>query len=519
MTPILRCYFDASSCDSCIEMDPPLGNLDFGENITAESQSPDRSVFSARDVVNEVWFGLGLPGEALSAIHLPGKEGPALPSSFKLGILGQGAIGLSALAAAQFHALRNQIPVPATEIPLEHAAIEYNSEKLYVLEHPPSPSSRKIGGLHKTVDGHVRVHDGFPNHADGMVQLLGLPHESTREQVADKLSTWKSIDLENAAVVDGKLAAYALRSYREWDSLEQSKAIRNFPIDVTRIGSMGGPAIPVGMPGGASKCLNGLRVVEMSRVIAAPLCGKTLAAHGADIIWVTSPNLPDLPALDREFARGKRTVSLDIDDPADKARLLELLRTCRVFVQGYRPGSLAARGLSPEELAASNPGIVVANMSAFGPRGPWSGRRGFDSLVQTCSGMNVSEAEHAGQGEAARPMPCQALDHTAGYMLATGIVAALYRRGTQGGSWRVDVSLAGVMKYLRSLGQYPSNMAFRCKSYDCPADVPDEYYETRSTGFGRMKSIRPSATIQGCEVGWDVMPKPLGLDVPEWRDS
>jgi crotonobetainyl-CoA:carnitine CoA-transferase CaiB-like acyl-CoA transferase len=257
--------------------------------------------------------------------------------------------------------------------------------------------------------------------------------------------------------------------------------------------------------------------VEMSRVIAAPLAGKTLAAHGADVLWVTSPNLPDLPTMDRDFGRGKRTVHLDIHKSADKQRLMELLRTCDVFIQGFRPHSLASYGLSPEDLSRINPNIICANMSAFGTEGPWSGRRGFDSLVQTCSGMNVSEAEHAGKGEPARPTPCQALDHAGGYLLATGVMGSLYHRATKGGSWRVDVSLAGVMKYLRSLGQYPGSTGFECKDYVAPEDIPADYYETRQSGFGPLMAIRHSPVIEGCEVGWEEMPKPLGSDKPEWR--
>jgi len=155
-------------------------------------------------------------------------------------------------------------------------------------------------------------------------------------------------------------------------------------------------------------------------------------------------------------------------------------------------------------------------MSAFGPTGPWANQRGFDSLVQTCSGMNVSEAEHAGQGEPARPMPCQALDHASGYLLATGVIAALYHRAIQGGAWQVDVSLAGTMKYLRSLGQYPGTSGFQCNDYKQQADIPAEYLETRDTGFGRMTAVKHSARISGCEVGWDIMPKPLDSDSAEW---
>ncbi|KAL3306616.1 acyl-CoA transferases/carnitine dehydratase [Colletotrichum asianum] len=440
--------------------------------VTAARKVIPREDFSAQNVVQEIWKGLELPAEALSALNLENDGAPTLPSSFKMGVLAQSSVASSALAAAQIHALRNESSVPAVDVPLEHATVEFKSERLYILDGKPTPSPwGPIGGLHKTSDGHVRVHDSFPNHRDGILDLVGLPHSSTREQLSEKLSEWASIDVETAATVDGKLA-----------TLEPS----------------------------------GLRVVEMSRVIAAPLCGKTLAAHGADVIWVTSPNLPDLPTMDRDFGRGKRTVQLDVHNPSEKERLIELIKTADVFIQGFRLGSLASHGLSPEEIVKINPSIIIANMSAFGPQGPWSGRRGYDSLVQTCSGMNVSEAEHAGKGEAARPTPCQALDHAGGYWLATGVIAALHKRATLRGSWRVDASLAGVMKYLRSLGQYPGATGFEVKDYEKLEDVRNELFETRETGFGSMTAIRHSAHVDGVEVGWDVMPKPLGSDSPEW---
>ncbi|KAI4835337.1 CoA-transferase family III [Aureobasidium sp. EXF-8845] len=439
----------------------------------------DRSSYHASNVVEELWKGLGLPAEALSRLKLVGDSEPALPSSFRIGVLAQSSIAVSALAAAQLHVLLNKVEVPQVEVPLQHAVIEFKSERFYTIDgQPPSAPRDSIGGLHRTADGHIRVHDSFPNHSNGMVKLVGLSLGSSREQLADKIATWRSVELENTATVQGNLAAYALRSYGE--------------------------------------CLEGLRVLEMSRVIAAPLCGKTLAAHGADVLWVTSPKLPDIPGIDREFARGKRTVQLDIHNATHKTKLLELIEDCDVFIQGFRPGSLARHGLSSEELVKTNPNIVIANMSAFGPDGPWANQRGFDSLVQTCSGMNVSEAKHADQGEPARAMPCQALDHASGYLLATGVIAALYQRAVQGGAWQVDVSLAGTMKYLRSLGQYPGTSGFQCKDYKQQADVPTEYLETRGTGFGRMTAVKHSAKISGCKVDWEIMPKPLGSDSPEW---
>lgn len=130
--------------------------------------------------------------------------------------------------------------------------------------------------------------------------------------------------------------------------------------------------------------------------------------------------------------------------------------------------------------------------------------------------MNVSEAEHFGAGEPARVMPCQALDHAAGYLLATGISAALHRRAQVGGSWVVDVSLAGVMKYLRSLGQYPGKTGFESQDVQAQEDVHPDFLETRDTAFGSMRAVRHSASVEGCEVGWEEMPKPLGSDEARW---
>ncbi|KAH7198925.1 CoA-transferase family III domain-containing protein [Fusarium flagelliforme] len=490
------------------------GSLD-GQVAPPANTAFDRTNFIARDIVHEIWKGLSLPPSALTSLELPGDDGkPGLPSSYKIGSLAQGTIALSGLLAALIHSLRNQGPVPKVTVPQKHSVIEFKSERLYILNRKPAPSTRGlIGGLHKTSDGHVRIHDSFPNHRYGTLKLLGLPLTASRIDVTKKTQGWASIDLESVGLESG-LAIYALRSYKQWDMLPQSRAIDDFPISLTRIASA-----PVGLSPrltpGNDKCLRGLRVVEMSRVIAAPLAGRTLAAHGADVIWVTSPGLPDLPNTDRDLARGKRTVHIDINDVEGHEKLRELIKSCDVFIQGFRPGSLAAKGFGPDEVAALNPGIIYACMSAFGPKGPWSERRGYDSLVQTCSGMNVSEAEHYGAGEAARPTPCQALDHAGGYLLASGVMAALHRQSVQGGSYRVDVSLAGAMKYLRSMGQYPGKTGFEVGDYEKPSDVED-YLETRQSGFGEMRAVKHSVSVQGAEPSWDIMPKPLGSDKAQW---
>lgn len=481
--------------------------------------SPDRTHFTTLDTVSEIWTSLSLPDAALQNLTLPDSDSfPGLPSSFKLGHLAQGTIALSALTAALFYSHRASVPTPIITVRLQHACIEFKSERLYSIAGVAKPPLwGPIGGLHKTADGYVRIHDGFPHHRFGTKRLLGCSETADRAEVAAKALEWKAIELEIAAVEAG-LPIAALRSFAQWDALPQSRAVSNLPIIIRKL-APGKPYAP-STTSPPNKCLRGIRVLEMSRVIAAPLAGKTLATHGADVLWITSPTLPDLPAMDLDFGRGKRTIHLDVTSPTDKATFFSLAENADVSIQGFRPGALAAKGLSSAEVASRNPhGMIIANMSAYGSSGPWCGRRGFDSLVQTCSGMNVSEAEQFGDGDfSARPTPCQALDHAGGYLLAAGVNAALYKRATEGGSYEVEVSLAGVMKYLRSLGQYEGRTGFGCPDYETQDEVPGEMLETRKSGFGVMTSVRHSARIEGLDVGCEYMPKPLGSDEARWLE-
>ena len=475
----------------------------------------DRSAFSTSDSVSYIWAELGLPADAIKSLHLQG-QGNGLPSSFKVGHLAQASIALSALTASLFYATRNDTPSPRVTVPLEHAVIEFISERLYTLDgKPPDKTRGALAGLQRTGDGYVRIHDAFPNHCKAALRLLGCDDNFDGDTIRQQLEKWKAIQLESAAF-EHDAVIVALRSYEQWDATPQAQAIRDFPITITKLAD-GQSGFPSRVESGDNKCLRGIRVLELSRVIAAPVAGRTLAAHGADVLWVTSPKLPDLPTLDRDVGRGKRTAQLDLSLEQDRQTMWGLLEDADVFIQSYRPDSLAAKGFSAKEVAAkSKSGVVCANLCAWGTTGPWARNRGFDSIVQTCSGINVSEAEHFGEDETSRVLPCQALDHASGYFLATGIMAALYKRATEGGSYGVDVSLAGTGKYLRSLGQYEGRSGFDSKDYEKQADVPEECFETRTTEFGELKAVKHSGQIEGVNVGWDIMPKPLGSDEAVW---
>ena len=484
---------------------------------TNGTATTDRSSYTTWDTIKHVWSSLNLPTDALDSLELEDSEKKYYSSSFKISHLAQSSIALSALSAVLINSIRNGTSLRKVVIPLRHSCLEFHTEALFSVNGKQPPSTwGPIGGLHAASDGYVRIHDNFPHHRIGVLKLLGLEDGASREDVAAKVKEWKKVDFESAAHEAG-LAVYALRSYDEWDLLPQSKAIADLPILIRKISNDGSKGLPSTLQQNADRCLRGLRVVELSRVIAAPVAGQTLASHGTDVLWVTSPKLPDLPSLDMNLSRGKRSISLDLISPGDSDTLRNLIKDADVFIQGYRPSSLAARGFSVTDCAALNPGIICANLSAFGPEGPWAERRGFDSLVQTATGMNVSEAKHFGEGAPARPMPCQALDHAGGYFLATGICAALYKRAMEGGSWEVSVSLAGVMKYLRSLGQYEGRSGFANEN---PAkgigDVPGICFVEGESDFGVLKGLRPAPVIEGAMPGFDRMSSKLGSDKPQW---
>jgi hypothetical protein len=490
--------------------------------VSESAETKDRTEFTAIDIARDIWLGLGLPADALEQLVLTG-EGNGIPSSFNIGALAQSTIALSALSAAVVHSFRTKLAVPRITVPLRHAVTEFRSERYWLLDGKPNPYAFSVvGGVHRAQDGYVRIHDAFPHHRDGALRLLGLDEHASKQDVAAAVLKWKALELENKGIGTGLVIA-ALRSFEEWDRSPQAPFTAKFPVSTKRLNSKTGSEPSPKTTSFQSrsftilptKCLQGLRVLDLSRVIAAPLAGKTLAAHGADVLWVTSPNLPDLPEVDIDMGRGKRTIQLDLHLAEDRKVLLNLAREADVFLQGYRPGALEALGFGPEQIAAVNPSIIYANLSAYGSEGPWSQRRGFDSIVQTCSGLNVAEAEHYGQENIAqRPLPCQALDHGSGYLLATGINAALYKRSIEEGAWIVDVSLAGTMAYLRSLGQWPGRTGFEYEEIGRSEAMT--YLEQKTSGFGEFQAVSHSAHIDGMQVGWDVMPKRLGSDKPQW---
>jgi crotonobetainyl-CoA:carnitine CoA-transferase CaiB-like acyl-CoA transferase len=457
----------------------------------------------SRAAIERLWGDARLSGACLDQLDLAGAD-PVLPSSFAVGAAAQASIAVAGLAAAELHRLRGGRP-QRVGVDMRHACAEFRSERyLRIAGEPPKDPWDPIARLYRTGDdGWVRLHTNFPHHRDGVLKLLEAAYN--REAVAAALKTWKAEAFETAAAEAG-LCVTALRSFAEWDRHAQGKAIATAPVIIEKIGAA--PPQPLGE---GSRPLEGVRVLDLTRIIAGPVGGRTLAAHGADVLLVTGPHLPAVQTLLIDTGRGKRSAQLDLREASERARLQQLVRGADVFVQGYRPGGLAERGFGPEALAKLKPGIVAASLSAYGEAGPWRGRRGFDSLVQTASGFNHAEAEAAGENDP-RPLPAQALDHASGYFLAFGIMAALIRRMTEGGSWRVVVSLAATGRWLRSLGRIDNG--FACK--DPRFDDVQAYLEETPSDFGPLVAVRHAAQLDATAARWERQARQLGADKAEW---
>ena len=460
---------------------------------------------TAHAVLREIWSSAGAPEDLLSDIALTG-EGLVLPSSFKIGLAAQVSIGASALAAADLWRLRSGRR-QAVSVDRRHAAIEFRSERYLRVEGKSMPEPwDKIAGLYRCGEGFVRLHTNFPHHRDGILALLKCAHD--RDAVAKALRSWNAFAFEERAAEAGMVVA-ALRSFREWDKHPQAKALAELPlVAIEKIGE----APPMKLPP-ARRPLSHVRVLDLTRVIAGPVCGRTLAAHGADVLLVTAKHLPSIEQLVIDTGRGKRSTSLDLRDEAQKQTFRELLSKADLLVQGYRPDAIASLGFGPTEAARLRPGIVYVTLSAYGQAGPWRPRRGFDSLVQTASGFNDAEARAAGT-DLPKPLPAQALDHATGYLMAFGAMTAMARRAREGGSWYVQLSLARTAQWLRSLGRFENGFACADPGEE---DVTDCLEETPS-GFGRLRAVRHAAILAETPARWEKPSVPLGTDAPVWDD-
>jgi crotonobetainyl-CoA:carnitine CoA-transferase CaiB-like acyl-CoA transferase len=457
-----------------------------------------------REILTEVWTSAGGETSALDALTLTGEQSQ-LPSSFRVAAAAQASVAATGLAAAGIWKLRSG-QSQQVAVDMRHAVVECRSERyLRVDGKPPPPAWDAIAGVYKTRDHRfVRLHTNFPHHRDAVCKVLNCKAE--RDEVQAALMQWDGEAFETAAYANGCVVAL-MRSHDEWSATPHARALAELPlISIEKIGD----AAPKPWPEG-ERPLAGIRVLDLSRVIAGPVAGRTLAAHGADVLLISGPELPVIPWLTIDTGRGKLTSFVELKSEQGRAVLRDLVAQADIFSQGYRPSAIASLGFSPQDAARINPGIVYVTLSAYGHAGPWAERRGFDSLVQTATGFNHAEGQAAGL-DAPKELPAQMLDHATGYFMAFGAMMAKARQSREGGSWHVRVSLAQTGRWLWNLGRIEGGLDTR----DFTGEMVTPFIEDAASGFGPLRSVKHAAVLSKTPACWSRPAMPLGSHPPAW---
>ncbi|HET9350150.1 MAG TPA: CoA transferase, partial [Burkholderiales bacterium] len=237
---------------------------------------------------------------------------------------------------------------------------------------------------------------------------------------------------------------------------------------------------------------------------------RTLAEHGADVLKISGPHLPDSGPAEFDTGIGKLSAFLDLRVPSGIDTLKKLLQDADIFSQSYRPGTLAARGFSPEEAARLRPGIVYVTLSAWGTEGPWRDRRGFDSIVQTVSGMAYKQSGAGSDPLKPKLLPVSVIDYVSGYLMAFGALAALHRRATEGGSWLVRVSLARTGKWIVDRGTVSDLSSAKSELEE--EELGQLLMQTRN-----FTHLKPVLGLSETQPFWERPPAPLGAHPPAWQ--
>lgn len=463
------------------------------------------------DALPSIWAQLGDSG-ALDRVSMSGPEA-ALPSAFRVTELAAGCVGAATLAAAELLTLRDG-QARDVDIDRRHAALAFRSERHITIdgEPPPSPWDAASGYYPTADDGLVQTHCNFPHHRAGVLAELGIDDpgdEAVGAAIGAAIAQREAQELEDRLFERGMVASM-LRTSDEWAVHPHGIAVRDLPlIEILPIGDA--PVEPMlSDPGPAGeRAVEGVRVADLTRVIAGPVCTRTLAAYGADVIRIGSEHLPVIGPVLGDTNLGKRWTNLDLRTAAGSDGLRALVSDADVVVQGYRPGGLDDLGFSAEQLAELRPGIVVASQSAYSHVGPWAQKRGFDSLVQTATGIGAAGAAAAGESFT-KPLPAQAHDHGVGWLLAAGVMEALRRRATVGGSWMVRTSLVQARTFLGNLG-----MVDDLGVPDPGNDIADLLTTTAGPG-GVVGHIALPGRIDGELTDWRRSGSASPSDHPSW---
>lgn len=435
-------------------------------------------------------------------LSIDGGDDPVFVTPWRIGATGAAALAAVGLAVSDLWRLRTG-KRQAVAVDLRAAAASLRSNT-YVLQNGKKPVSwDPLAGHYPTRDGRTMfLHTNHPHHRDGALRISGAK-EATREALAAAVAKWDGLAIEQA-IADGGCVGGLVRSRAEWQAHPHGQAVATLPlIDIVKIGDAPAEPLPKG-----DRPLSGVKVFDLTRVLAGPTSGRVLAENGADVLHVAAPHLPYQSEILMDTGHGKRCAWIDLRQPAGVETMTALLRKADVFTQGYRPGALAGRGFSPERVAELRPGIVCVSICAYSHKGPWSDRRGFDSIVQNVTGLTATQ----GTLEKPRNMPVQANDYIAGYLAALGAMVGLARRVEQGGSWLVRVSLVQVAHWIAGLGTVDGAKG----SAELSEDELKRLVMESDGPFGHLHHLRPVLHLGDTPPHYARPAEPLGTSPAEW---
>ena len=452
----------------------------------------------------------GWSEERAREVEITGGGDPVLPTPFRVTETSTAALAAVGLAVSDLWEVRTGRR-QGIGIDARRATASLRSGRYLKMDGARVPYDRnEVMGFYPAKDGRWSyLHCNFPNHRAAALKVLGVPED--REAVRKAVAQWDAGELEEA-IIAGKGAGGMVRAMEEWSRHPQAAAVASLPLmEIVRIGE----SAPEALPGG-DRPLSGIRVVDVTRVIAGPTCARTLAEHGADVLKISAAHLPTLGYQEYDTGHGKLSAHLDLREEKDSEILRALVREADVFSQGYRPGTLSSRGFSPEALAELRPGIVVVSLSAFSHVGPWASRRGFDTVVQAVSGIASRQGElFPGAQPGPQFYPMSAIDFLTGYLMAAGAMVALARRTREGGSWLVRISLAQVRRWLVERGQVSEEDLKNVPQEFTPTEL-ERWSMTSDTPVGRLQHLAPVLRLSETPPRWARPTVPLGYNDPVW---
>lgn len=462
--------------------------------------------------VGALWAFLGGEAARLESLSLSG--GVWFASPFDVTGLARDAVAVANVAAAELHAVRGGQGERMALVTVDslEASTAFRSEALFeAVGWQRPPIWDPIAGDYLARDRFVRLHTNYAAHRRAVEKVLSIAEgTATRETVQSAVASMEGTELERAVVEAGGCAA-VMYTRDEWLTHEHGRFAKDesaCSLTAHAAAASSLEALPLARdrPHAVSRPFDGVRVLDLTRVLAGPVCTRFLAAHGAEVLRIDPPWFEEVPAVVPDTTVGKRCAFLALDTKEGRATFETLLARADVLVHGLRPGALEGLGYGAERLLRDYPSLVTAEVSAYGFRGPWRGRRGFDSLVQ----MSVGIAAHiGGADEKPAPLPAQALDHGAGYLLAAGVARALTERVKHGHASAVRASLVGVANHLyaRPLG------AALAKA----PDWPEGSVTTQPTAWGLSRRVPCPGRIGGIRGSWDLPAGPLGTSPAAFR--